>query len=154
MKDLIGATVNKIYINEDTLVFDTNKGMLAYEVTGDCCSHSYFYDFQKPEYLINGDPRMVVDVKEVELVEGDYNWVPYTSDERKAKGLQAEDDYSDCVACYGYQIVTVNQEWGEVTSVFSFRNDSNGYYGGSLSKVSVPSDLSNLTEITTDYVKN
>ena len=94
MKDLIGTTVNKIYIDEDTLVFDTNKGMLAYAVSGDCCSHSYFYDFQKPEYLIKGDPRMVIDVKEVELVEGDYNWVPYTSDECKAKGLQTDIELS------------------------------------------------------------
>ena len=31
---------------------------------------------------------------------------------------------------YGYKIVTAHPVFGEVTSVLSFRNSSNGYYGG------------------------
>ena len=31
---------------------------------------------------------------------------------------------------YGYAITTESEQFGEMTSVFSFRNSSNGYYGG------------------------
>ena len=43
----------------------------------------------------------------------------------------AESD-DELTRCYGYEIVTEHPTFGEVTCVFSFRNDSNGYYGGSL----------------------
>jgi hypothetical protein len=43
-------------------------------------------------------------------------------------GQQDPRPYSGGIA--GLEIVTDDPKFGEVTSVFSFRNDSNGYYGG------------------------
>jgi hypothetical protein len=54
---------------------------------------------------------------------------------------------------YGYALVTQSQRWGEVTSVFSFRNYSNGYYGGFIVKIDVSSCPEGLPEITADVVE-
>lgn len=116
LKDLIGRKVNKIFINKDFLMFETDKGDLIYAVTGDCCSSSYFYDFYGVKALLKNGP--VTEVKTVELLPSD---VACTNG-----------DSSDVVQVYGYQITTECEHYGERTSVFSFRNSSNGYYGGSI----------------------
>ncbi len=115
---LVGKKVKEVYMNQEYLKFVTDKGNVVFTVYGDCCSSSYFHDFYGVKKLLeNGE---VVNFKEVELKEGDYNWVPENH------------DGAECIQCYGYAITTVSPEFGEVTSIFSFRNSSNGYYGGSL----------------------
>jgi len=47
-------------------------------------------------------------------------------------GDKDKKSYQESISVYGYEIVTKDPVLGEVTSVFSFRNYSNGYYGGSL----------------------
>jgi hypothetical protein len=111
-KDLVGKTVHKILMSHDYLEFDTSGGTFVYTVEGDCCSQSYFYDFHGVDKLLAGNP--VVSAKEIELAE------PTDEDARNG----------DVVAAYGFEIVTADPSFGDVTSVFSFRNDSNGYYGG------------------------
>ena len=53
-KDLVGRTVNKIFMSNDYLQFDTDGGTFVYAVEGDCCSTSYFYDFHGVEKLLKG----------------------------------------------------------------------------------------------------
>ena len=118
---LIGRTIQKIYMNSQYLKFETNLGNIVFTVYGDCCSSSYFHDFIGVEKLLKGTP--VVSVKSIDL----------TTDDSQVKVNR--NDY-DSIACYGYEIVTEDPQFGEVTSVFSFRNSSNGYYGGGLENAS------------------
>lgn len=111
-RDLVGRIVEKIFMSSDYLRFDTNGGTFVYAVEGDCCSRSYFYDFHGVKKLLAGNPVLSADA--IQLDE------PTDEDARNG----------DVVVAYGFEIVSDDPKLGEVTSVFSFRNDSNGYYGG------------------------
>jgi hypothetical protein len=126
---LVGKSIARIRWSEDYLVFNTADGhQFGFGVAGDCCSSSYFHDFYGVAHLLNNGP--VVSVREIDL-------------------KSFEQDY-DHIQCYGHELVTTHPIWGEVTSVFSFRNSSNGYYGGWMTEAgSFPDDL---PEITTDQV--
>lgn len=128
---LVGRKVEKIFMNKDSLRFETDKGPVVFGVDGDCCSTSYFYDFYGVANLLKNGP--VTEVKSVPL------------DEKSTNGS------SDEVQCYGYQITTESPEWGQMTSVFSFRNYSNGYYGGSLTNASDDTVVS--PEVTEDVIE-
>lgn len=133
---LIGRTIKRIYMNEDALKFETDLGNVTFKVYGDCCSSSYFHDFIGVEKLLCGNP--VVSIKAIDLDTGD------------SKVKVNRNDYEE-VECYGYEIVTEDPMFGEVTSVFSFRNSSNGYYGGSLESAS--DDLIVFPEIHADVLE-
>ena len=128
---LVGKEITAIYIGEYKLVFDTTTGKIAYTVEGDCCSHSYFYDFVGVNKLLQN--RKVVAVEDIKLEE-----------------VQSEDEWED-IKVYGYSITTEDPKFGEVTSVLSFRNSSNGYYGGWMSEDS-NIDTDGLCELLTDWV--
>jgi hypothetical protein len=107
---LVDKKIVEIFMNDDYLVFtDTEGGFHGFTVEGDCCSHSYFHDFFGVRTLLENGP--VVSVKSIDL------------------GSEDLGDW-DVISCYGFEIVTEHLTWGEQTSVFSFRNSSNGYYGG------------------------
>lgn len=120
LKELIGKTVKKIYFNENYLKFETDSGNFVYGVRGDCCSTSYFYDFYGVKNLLNNGK--IISIKEVELNPTD---IEIGGNIKKDKKLSDDD-----IKVYGYQLTTENEKFGEMTSVFSFRNYSNGYYGG------------------------
>ncbi len=136
LEPLVGAKVNRVAMNEDNLVFDTDKGFIAYYVEGDCCSWSYFYDFHGVWKLTMNGPVTQVDT--VELDPGD-----------------AVATHDDCLQVYGYRLITESPKWGEQSSVFSFRNESNGYYGGWMNLIESDKDWSdffNLHELHSDVV--
>jgi hypothetical protein len=114
-KVLLGKIVEKIYFNKENLQFLTDSGIHSYQVDGDCCSHSEFWDFYGVKTLIGS---RVISVESVEL--------------DPATGSRRPDGDDESTEYYGYKVVSENTEFGEVTAVFSFRNISNGYYGGSL----------------------
>lgn len=123
MGRLFGKKVNKIFMNEDYLKFETDKGNVVFSVDSDCCSQSVFYDFYGVKKLLNNGS--IVSAKAIELqpsdiVRGD----GYDTDKKS---------YQESISVYGFEIVTIDPKLNlEVTSVFSFRNYSNGYYGGNL----------------------
>ena len=129
LKNLIGKTINKIFISQEHLKFETDMGDYVYEVEGDCCSHSYFYDFYGVKNILG---KKVKDVSSVDLLTGD---------------VFVTDQEGDEIKVYGYQIFIEDESWGEMTGVFSFRNSSNGYYGGEIKQV-LPRDEINLHYIT------
>jgi hypothetical protein len=130
LKELIGKKVRTIRMNEDWLVFETDKGNYAFTVEGECCSHSYFYDFYGVKNLLqNGE---VLEVEEIELDVPDYTIKPE----------------NDEIEAYGYRLTTEHEYWGKKSSVFSFRNDSNGYYGGWMEHSETFPE--NIPEITDD----
>lgn len=112
---MIGSTIKRIFMNEEFLKFETDKGNFVYSVDGDCCSTSVFYDFYGVKKLFG---KVVKSVESVELLE---------SDRPKDKK-----EYQESISVYGYRITTEDEKLGDVSSVFSFRNYSNGYYGGSM----------------------
>jgi len=140
---LKGKIVKKIYMNSEHLKFETDLGDYVFGVSGDCCSSSYFYDFYGVKNLIGG---RIIDIQIVDI--------DSEKAEREAKAksiIEKGYDSVDSLACYGYQLTTHSQEFGDVTSVFSFRNESNGYYGGSLEDHSNETEV--LPEITDDVIE-
>ena len=118
-KAIVGKRLTSIRFNTDNLILVFGDEYLSLTVYGDCCSTSYFYDFYGVEKVLN---REVEDFKEVSLDPTD---------------LKATHN-GECIQVYGYKIVCKGNPDDYFartpTAVFSFRNDSNGYYGGSLER--------------------
>lgn len=134
-KALVGKKITNIFMNEEALGFrDSDGGEYWFSVEGDCCSHSVFYDFYGVKNLLENGP--ITEVKEVELH-------PNLSKDNK--------NYQEEIKVYGFQLTTESEEFGPVTSVFSFRNYSNGYYGGWLRHGA--SKTVNVPEITDDVIE-
>jgi hypothetical protein len=125
---LNGAKVTKIWMDEDSLTFETDKGLIAFAVEGDCCSTSVFYDFYGVDNLLKNGP--ITEIEDIDL--------EITGDDK--------DSDDDCVKVYGVRLTTVSDEFGPMSSVFSFRNYSNGYYGGSLIDGEPNTNAPELTE--------
>lgn len=140
MKKLIGKKITNIYINSEFLQFKTNDGsVLSYRAYGDCCSESVFYDFIGVKKLLENGP--VVSIKEIELGIG--------TGEIKEK---YQENMNTAETIYGVEIVTEHPVFGKQTAVFSFRNYSNGYYGGMIlddypGENGVPEIFDDITEI-------
>lgn len=107
---MVGANVTGVAWSDSLLTFLTDRGVFSFRVEGECCSACYFNDIIGVAKLLANGP--VVSVDEIEL-----------SDRNSSDGE---------TKFYGYELVTEHPLWGEQTTVFSFRNESNGYYGGSL----------------------
>jgi hypothetical protein len=133
---LVGKKIIRIFINEDYLKFETDGGPFVFRVEGDCCSRSVFYDLIGTKKLLENGP--VLAVKELELGDGE------EKDDRK------KDYHDSAISLYGYAITTEHPEFGEQTSVFSFRNYSNGYYGGWMEAAS---DREVFPEVTDDVLE-
>ena len=113
MKELIGKTILSYKLEDGgaKLTFTTDKGDIVYETYGDCCSSSWFSDVVGVGNLIGETVLEVVERQE---------W-----SEEETKKAEAQGEY-DVLSLYGYLIKT---ERGICD--MEFRNDSNGYYGGS-----------------------
>ena len=134
-QQMVGRKVTKIFMNTDFLRFETDKGPVVFGVDGDCCSTSRFYDFYGVKNLLNNGA--ITEVAKVDIT-------PKTGDKD-----QGAIDIGE-TSVYGYQLTTESPEFGQVTSVFSFRNYSNGYYGGSLTHEDADKLVS--PEITDDVI--
>lgn len=129
--DLVGKKVAKIFINQDYLRFVLDDGSsLTYEVLGGCCSRSIFYDFIGAKKLLENGK--VISVREIDLGEDDHSLIDM-----------------EVTKFYGVEFVTENKDFGEQTSVLSFRNYSNGFYGGWIQKSDFKDKLPELTEDST-----
>jgi hypothetical protein len=112
---LIGKTLTGMKIAEDrqALLFQTSHGDIVVNVYADCCSYTWVEHVELPAL---GFPALVTAVEDLDMPE---NSEPSTSTFHKDP---------DFLAFYGCKIST---DRGEI--VIDYRNDSNGYYGGSLS---------------------
>lgn len=119
MKELIDKTINKIFLDEDYVTFEVDNGeVITYGVEGDCCSMSAWYDFYGVKELLG---KKIIAVKDIELDEDDWLIKRLYSTDKK--------NYDDAISIYGVAL-TYEGEYGEQTATISFRNYSNGYYGG------------------------
>lgn len=107
---LIGKTITAIEIAADKLAlrFILSNSECVVNVDADCCSHTWIEEVELPAL---GFPAIVTAVEDLSLDRPD------------------EGEHGDSViAFYGCKITT---DRGEI--VIDYRNESNGYYGGSLS---------------------
>lgn len=109
---LIGKTITAIEIAEDrqALRFVLTDGEMIVETDADCCSYTWIEHIELPAL---GFPAQVVSVDDLAM--------PENPESKFHKD-------PDVLAFYGCKITT---DRGEI--VIDYRNDSNGYYGGSLS---------------------
>lgn len=131
---LTHRTITEIHMAEETLTFVTDAGPISWCVDGDCCSVSCFYDFYGVANLLAG--HQVTLFEEIDLVPGDPGY--------------HEDPYDE-IKVYGYRITTEHPLLGPLTAALSFRNSSNGFYGGMMLPTT-NHDLSPDTLITTDQI--
>jgi len=111
MNPLVGKVIKGIEIAADrqALRFLTVDGEMIVKVDADCCSYSWVEHVELPAL---GFPAIVQSVADIEMPDG---------------ATSSFHPDSDVLAFYGMKIVT---DRGEI--VIDYRNDSNGYYGGSL----------------------
>lgn len=109
---LIGKTLTGMKIAEDreAILFQTTEGDIVVRVDADCCSYTWVEAIELPAL---GFPAKVASVEDLTMPEG------RPSEFRKDP---------DSLSFYGCKIST---DRGDI--VIDYRNDSNGYYGGSLS---------------------
>lgn len=125
MKEIIGKTINGIFINEDQsiLIFDTNEGDVTYQTESECCSETWFADITGVDALIGGTVQNATEVEMESVVDG--------------RTRQEEDEF------YGVKIFT-NKGYSSIV----YRNSSNGYYGGEIRLRQMPRP--ELLEVITD----
>ena len=112
-QEIVGKKVLGVYLDEDLLALETTQGTVAFSVEGDCCSRSSFHDIIGVRKLIESGP-----VIKVEKVPASFECDNYS------------EQGDDSIENYGYAFVADHPTFGEITCVVSFRNNSNGYYGG------------------------
>lgn len=111
LEALIGKTIVGVDLAEDRGAIRfrlADGGALVYLADGDCCSYTWIEGVDDPAALLG----TVVQTENLEMPEGPVSeFHPNT----------------DSVSFYGVKVTTANGR-----CVIDFRNDSNGYYGGSL----------------------
>lgn len=108
---LVGKVITNMEIAADrkALRFVLADGELVVNVDADCCSYTWVEHVELPAL---GFPATVVSVSDIDMPDG------------AASTFYGD---ADVLTYYGCKIVT---DRGEI--VIDYRNDSNGYYGGSL----------------------
>ncbi len=108
---LIGKVITAIHLAADkqAIKFDIEGGEpIVARADGDCCSVSWIENVENAEALI-GSP--VLEALNIDMPDS----------------VDREPENHDVVQFYGFKISTAKG-----TCVIDYRNDSNGYYGGSL----------------------
>lgn len=107
--EMVGKTIKQVAISKDKseITFTFAEGEpLTLEAYGDCCSHTYIESIDVPDNLLGVVRRVEnVDMPEPRLEKDDF----------------------DVTDFYGLRIVTDKGH-----AIIDYRNDNNGYYGGSL----------------------
>ena len=124
---LIGKKIKSVVLNQekDQIEFVCEEGNRLFGVDGDCCSQTWIEHLEMPEN-IEGATIQSVDEPEIpswdnhKCRRGDYR---RTEEENKEAGCCDH----DVLQVYHTRFRT---DKGDI--VLEYRNDSNGYYGGSL----------------------
>lgn len=144
MKDaIVGKKITRIRMSDDYLILDTDQGRVSYYVEGDCCSRSRFFDFYGVRNLLDLGP--VKDFEEVDLSPGDPGY-------RSETWADAEADEYGELRVYGYRFTVEHPVLGDMSAIVSFRNLSNGYYGGWMEVVGQDYLDPDLEDLTADKI--
>jgi len=110
---LIGKMITAVHLAEDrrAIKFEFEEGSpIIARCDGDCCSYTWIEEIEGPEQLIGSRVRDVKDIEIPKDVPSNY-W-----------------SNTDVVRYYSLKISTDKGD-----TILDYRNNSNGYYGGSLS---------------------
>lgn len=106
---LIGKIIEHIYLSKDKLsikfCLSTGEEIIA-KCDADCCSSTWIENIEDPENIINS---YVIYAEDIKLITSEM------------------DDDCGVIRFYGFKIKTSKGE-----CIIDYRNESNGYYGGSL----------------------
>jgi len=138
-KQLKNKIVKQVFINDKRLVLQTDQGDFTFLVYGDCCSDSYFHDFLGADKIIG---HKIIYVEKIELKE----------DEKKHTKSELEN--SEVTEWYGYRIVVEHPDFGEVSATLSFRNESNGHYGGWMELYDENTSIEGLKEVKVNWLND
>jgi hypothetical protein len=107
---LVGKTITNLEVEKDgyslTVEVEGTNNPIVAECYAECCSNTWIENVELPAL---GFPAKVLSVEDLDLPVPDYG------------------DKYEYLQVYGFKI---NTDRGEI--VIDFRNESNGYYGGSL----------------------
>lgn len=130
-KALVGKTIVRIDLAPERLSFviQTTTGPVGFVVTADCCSTSWVDSIEGPDDL-TGAEIIAVDMPDLESCGSD-SWRPdfygEVGVERCKNFPHSEYRSPDCIKAYQTLLRTTKG-----TVAIEYRNNSNGYYGGSL----------------------
>jgi hypothetical protein len=108
VKELIDKEINAILINEDKTIlhFITKSGdEYSYYTNGECCSNSWYEHFNGLNYILKNKILYVENIGVGEIKNSDYDLT---------------------------QIYCINLKTEKGICSIEFRNESNGFYGGSI----------------------
>jgi hypothetical protein len=116
--DIVGKTILAVEITQDreSVMFNTDDGVIKFVAEGDCCSRSWIEDFDH-EGIVGST---VTKIEEIEVP-------PSPDDLMDTKYPENQQDYDKA---YFFKLTTTS---GNFT--IEMRNSSNGYYGGWLEEV-------------------
>lgn len=122
---LIGKTVTAVRMDDakTSISFDCDGSVWSWSAEGDCCSSTWIEHIEGVGRLVGGTVRAVEDIDLPEPT-------------------PAENEGRDVLQKYGVRIDT-----DKGTAVIDYRNESNGYYGGSLRRT----DGDNPINVTEDF---
>lgn len=138
MNELIGKKISEVRINNNNTVitFITDQGPIQYFAEGDCCSTSWI--------------EHVADVKDI--VGKEILAVEQETAINNMEGMLSSRGKADHMDVYFYRIKATESKYGYGgVMVIDLRNDSNGYYGGTLTLAHSIEDFSNHKIITEDF---
>jgi len=131
IEDLKGKILTKINWDGDSVSFHWKDGSARFDVFGDCCSVTWIDSFDGVEDLVG---KEILHVQDLTLPEMNRTYndngdpVPVGCGCKNKDHCNPADEYNhDSLALYGYRFDTLTS-----SATLDFRNDSNGYYGGSL----------------------
>lgn len=111
-KSLVGRVVLGVNVTDDTVTWKTETGDVVWETEGDCCSHSW------------------IEHAELDLVRGRITSVRHLELPAEWYALHAESKDEVDGEFFAHYGIAIESEQGSGT--IDFRNESNGYYGGSM----------------------
>lgn len=129
--ELLNKQISRVMLNSfsDQILFITSNGeQFLYQTEGDCCSTTWIEEINGLDNLLG---QVIHDVEDVPMGEPEAD---------RAHG-QDGSKYFDVLQDYGVKFTTTRGYCDLV-----YRNESNGYYGGSLGFVGHDADLSKFVD--------
>lgn len=150
-KNILGLTINRLEIDDEYQHYlrftgedeTHNAEQIIWEAEGDCCSETWFAEINNIDALLG---RKILRIRELDM---EKELTPEVYKERVNDG-QTRQEYDHL---YGIELQT---DGG--STLITFRNSSNGYYGGGYNEINAQQKNFNKTlekilwkNLTEDY---
>lgn len=133
-KDMLGRKLKSVELSNggEEIVFKFKEGDPArFGVSGDCCSQSWIEHLEKPARLSGA---VITEVDEPEMPPHDNHECEPCSGAEGSDYCYKEHEHDGCTHDY-LQVYHTRFRTTKGDIVLEYRNNSNGYYGGSLDRL-------------------